>query len=186
MSPIEIFGIFNLVEAFWIVIPAYAANGLAPFAKFTSRTPIDKGKTWRDGRPIFGAGKTWEGSIIGVVMAVFIASFMGLAFYFLPWDLSPIPLDIAPMGPVLGFMLGLGAITGDIAKSFFKRRIGFQRGRSFPVVDQLDFILGAFLFASVVAPVKISWVILLAIVTPLFHLSANYMAYLAGVKKEPW
>ncbi len=186
MSPIEIFGIFNLVEAFWIVIPAYAANGLAPLAKFTSRHPVDGGKTWKDGRPIFGAGKTWEGSLIGIVVAVFVSSLMGLAFYFLPWDLSPIPIQVAAMGPVLGFMLGLGAITGDIVKSFFKRRFGFERGKSFPVVDQLDFILGAFLFASLVTPIKISWVILLAIVTPLFHLSANYMAYLLGVKKEPW
>lgn len=182
----EIFGIFNVVEAFWIIIPAYAANGLAPLAKFTARHPIDRGKNYRDGRPIFGAGKTWEGCIIGIVTAIFIASFMGLAFYFLPWDLSPIELQVAKMGPLLGFMLGLGAITADIVKSFFKRRFGFERGRSLPIVDQLDFILGAFLFASLVIPVKISWVILLAIVTPLFHLSANYMAYLLGVKKEPW
>ena len=186
MALIEIFGIFNLVEAFWIVIPVYAANGLAPLAKFTSRHPIDGGKNWKDRRPILGAGKTWEGSIIGIVMAVFISSFMGLAFYFLPWDLSPVDLQVAKMRPLLGFMLGLGAITGDIAKSFFKRRLGFERGRSLPIVDQLDFILGAFLFASLVVPIKITWVILLAIVTPLFHLSANYMAYLLGVKKEPW
>ena len=87
---------------------------------------------------------------------------------------------------MLGFVVGFGAILADIVKSFFKRRFGFERGKSFPIVDQLDFILGAFLFASLVVPVKISWLILLAIVTPLFHLSANYMAYLIGVKKEPW
>ena len=186
MALMEIFGIFNLVEAFWFIIPAYAANGLAPLSKFTRRTTIDKGKNWRDGRRIFGDGKTLEGSIIGILMSVFIAGFMGLAFFFLPWDLSPIPMQIAPMGPLLGFMIGLGAITGDIVKSFFKRRLGFERGRSMPIVDQLDFILFSFLFAALVVPVKISWLIMLAIVTPLFHLSANYMAYLLGVKKEPW
>ncbi len=186
MALIDIFGIFNAVEAFWIIIPAYAANGLAPLAKFTQKHPLDGGRKLKDGRPIFGNGKSWEGSIIGIAMAVLISSLMGLAFYLLPWDLSPIPLDVAAMGPVLGFMLGLGAISGDVVKSFFKRRLGFERGRSVPIVDQLDFILGALLLASLVVPIKISWVILLAIVTPLFHLSANYMAYLLGVKKEPW
>ena len=186
MALIDIFGIFNLVEAFWIVIPAYSANGLAPLAKFSGKHPVDFGKRLKDGRPVFGSGKTWEGSIIGVVMGMLIGSIMGLAFYFLPWGLSPVPLSIAPMGPVLGFMLGFGAISGDIFKSFIKRRIGFERGRTLPIVDQLDFILGSLLFASLVVPIKINWVILLVVVTPLFHLSANYMAYLLGVKKEPW
>lgn len=182
---IEIFGIFNVVEAFWFVIPAYAANGLAPLAKFTSRTPIDGGKLWR-GKRIFGDGKTWEGSIIGITVAIFISSMMGLAFYFLPWNLSPTRLQIAPMGPLTGFMIGLGAISGDIFKSFFKRRLGFQRGRSMPIVDQLDFIIFSFLFASIVVPLKITWLIMLVVVTPLFHLSANYMGFLMGIKKEPW
>ena len=185
MALMEVFGIFNVVEAFWFVIPAYAANGLAPLSKFTSRHPIDGNRKWR-GKRIFGDGKTIEGSIIGIVMSVFIASMMGLIFYFLPWDLSPISLQMAPMGPLLGLMIGVGAIAGDMAKSFFKRRIGFERGRSMPIVDQLDFIIGAFLLAALVAPVKITWLIMLAVVTPLFHLAANYMAYLLGVKKEPY
>jgi len=183
---IEIFGIFNVVEAFWFIIPAYAANGLAPLSKFTKRAPIDKGKNWKDGKRIFGDGKTWEGSIIGIMMAVFIASVMGFVFYFLPWDLSPIPMQIAPMGPLTGFMIGLGSISGDIFKSFFKRRFGFERGRSLPIVDQLDFIIFSFLFAALVVPVKITWLIMLAVVTPLFHLSANYIGYLLKLKNEPY
>ncbi len=186
MSLMEIFGIFNVIEAFWIIIPAYAANGLAPLAKFTARHPLDGGKKLSDGRPVFGNGKTWEGSILGILIGTLIGSFMGFAYFFLPWDLSPIPLQTAKMGIVLGLMLSAGAIVGDLCGSFIKRRIGLERGRPFPVLDQLDFILGAFIFASFVTPIKINWIILIAIATPLLHLSANYMAYLLGVKKEPW
>ena len=42
----------------------------------------------------------------------------------------------------IGFMIATGAVSGDIIKSFFKRRVGFKRGAAVPFVDQLDFILG--------------------------------------------
>ena len=37
----------------------------------------------------------------------------------------------------------VGALSGDIVKSFFKRRLGFDRGAMLPIADQLDFVAGA-------------------------------------------
>ena len=51
----EIFNIFILVEAFWLVLPAYAANGLVPL--FKGKHPIDGGRRLVKNR-IFGDGKT--------------------------------------------------------------------------------------------------------------------------------
>ena len=39
--------------------------------------------------------------------------------------------------------LACGSLFGDMFKSFFKRRMGMKRGASFPLVDQLDFVVGS-------------------------------------------
>ncbi len=181
---VEIFGLYNLVEAVWLILPAYAANGLAPLAR--GKHYLDGGRNFRDGKRIFGNGKTWEGSILGVVCAVLVSSIMQFVYPLLPWGTSGVPLTLIQMGPLAGALLGLGAIIGDLVGSFLKRRLGLPRGHPVPVLDQLDFIVGSFVFVSVVFPTNFSWLILLVIVTPFFHLSANYMAFLLGVKKEPY
>lgn len=185
-----VFDIFTFVEGLWILLPAYAANGLAPLVKFKKNLhPIDSNKKL-GGKPLFGPGKSWEGLLVGVTVAVIIALVQQLAYPFLPWHLSEdihgVALYIAPMSSALGFLLGLGAMTGDLVKSFFKRRLGLDRGRPAPVIDQDDFVLGGFLFASLLVPIRFSWVILYLIITPIFHWIACFIGYKLGVKKEPW
>src|SRR5665648_441958 len=52
---------------------------------------------------------------------------------------------------VAAFVLAVGTLFGDMAASFLKRRINIERGAQFPVVDQLDFVAGAWIFAYVFA-----------------------------------
>ncbi|MFQ5647687.1 MAG: CDP-2,3-bis-(O-geranylgeranyl)-sn-glycerol synthase [Candidatus Aenigmatarchaeota archaeon] len=180
------FDVYTLVEAIWIIIPAYAANGLAPLAgKLGKRHPIDGGREFSGGR-LFGNGKSWEGLLLGTVVGVVIALVEMWAHPFLPWDLSPVALTIAPMGPVLGLLLGLGSMVGDLGGSFIKRRFRIPRGRPAPLLDQEDFLIGALLFASILVAVKIEWVVLLVIITPILHWVASACGYLLKVKKEPW
>ena len=185
-----VFDIFTLVEGFWILIPAWAANGFAPLAKFTpGRHHIDGGRTFR-GKPLLGAGKTWEGLLVGVVAAILVALFEQSMFPFLPWELSEqvhgVTLNIVPMSALLGFLLGLGSMAGDITASFLKRQIGLARGRAAPILDQDDFIIGALLFASLLVAVEISWAILYLILTPAAHWIASFCGYKLKIKNEPW
>ena len=94
------------------------------------------------------------------------------------------------MIPII-FSLCFGALMGDIIESFFKRRIGKKRGEDWIPFDQLDFILGvlffSFLMAGFLQIAGISdgnwflesfsvWHILtLLILTPFFHLFANFV-----------
>jgi CDP-2,3-bis-(O-geranylgeranyl)-sn-glycerol synthase len=185
-----VFDIFTLVEGFWVIIPAYAANGLAPLIKYRKNLhPIDFNRSFR-GNPLFGKGKTWEGFFLGVSFAVAFSLLEQAAFPYLPWRLSEeihgVTLNIVPMSPVLGFFLGLGAMGGDLAGSFIKRRLGLSRGMPAPVLDQDDFVAGAFLMASMLVTIEAGWVALYLIVTPLAHLLANFIGYRLGIKKEPW
>lgn len=179
----DAFTIYVLVEAVWLVLPAYAANGLAPLAR--GKRMVDGGrKLW--GQPIFGTGKTWEGLLLGTCMGGVIGLVQQLAYPYLPWSASPVLLQLAPMTWLLGLFLGLGAMLGDMAGAFVKRRLQMPRGQSAPIMDQLDFIAGSLVLASLLAPIRLEWVILLAVMTPFLHLTANIIAYMVKLKKEPW
>ncbi len=181
-----VFDIYTLVEAIWIILPAYAANGLTPIiGRFVKTHPIDGGRMYR-GNPLFGKGKSWEGLLFGSFVGIVIALVEMWAYPFLPWELSPVGLTIVSMGPVLGFLLGFGALIGDVVGSFIKRRLNLKRGRPAPVLDQNDFVLGSLGFAALAVMVKWQWVVLLVIITPVFHFIANIIAYFLKVKKEPW
>jgi CDP-2,3-bis-(O-geranylgeranyl)-sn-glycerol synthase len=180
-----------IIQALWIVIPAYIANGCALVVG--GGTPIDFGKNWRDGRRILGNGKTWRGLISGAflgmtggfgitVAAIFIAdsefAYLGLN------DFGRFPLMI----PIIASIC-FGALLGDILESFFKRRYGKKRGENWIPFDQLDFILGVLFFSFIMSSLlqitgitNYNWftesftlwhILTLLIVTPFFHILAN-------------
>lgn len=181
-----VFDIYTLVEVTWILLPIYAANGLTPvIARFVKTHPIDGGRMLGKNR-LLGDGKSWEGFLFGTFMGIVIATVEMLAFPYLPWDLSPVSLNIIAMTPLVGFLLGFGAMAGDVVASFFKRRMGRPRGSPVPLLDQLDFLAGALIMLSLVVVVEWDWVILGTIITLVFHVLANLIAYKIGVKKTPW
>jgi CDP-diglyceride synthetase len=99
---------------------------------------------------------------------------------------------IFPFFLVTLFCLSAGAMLGDLLGSFIKRRVGLKRGAPFPLVDQLDFVAGAwlllFLFAREWFTESFSLAIILAviIITPLLHLLTNYIGFKIGKKQVPW
>jgi CDP-2,3-bis-(O-geranylgeranyl)-sn-glycerol synthase len=179
-----VFTLWNLIESIWIILPAFAANGLATLPK--GKRPIDGDRKFIDGKPILGKGKTWEGLITGVFVSTIIGMVQFFAKPYLPFDQAPIILDIAPMTPYLGFLLGLGAMLGDIAGSFIKRRLNLARGAPAPILDQDDFVVGALLFASLLVTIKFEWFMLLMVITPVIHLTANFIAFRLKIKSTPW
>src|SRR3990172_3678143 len=154
-----------IVQAILFILPAYFANSFpVVFGKiFKGKFPIDAGKKWK-GQPLLGTGKTWPGFLGGLLIGSFVGGLQGAL--------------------VAGFLLSLGALTGDLVKSFFKRRMKIQRGKSWPLIDQWDFLIGALLFVSLVVRPSLETVVILLIITPLIHLGANTVAYLLKLKKE--
>lgn len=179
--------------SFWYILPAYVANGFAVFSKVVrNRHPIDGGRLFRDGRPVLGPGKSWEGFIIGVVSGVCVGCLQCLAAPFLldiieqhlimPLELYPIVL----VSILQGFFVALGALIGDLLGSFTKRRLNISRGRSAPILDQLDFLVVALFLGMLVNPLPLFFIVFLLLVTPLIHFLANIIGYLLKLKQEPW
>jgi hypothetical protein len=80
--------------------------------------PVDGGRVWRDGRPVFGRSKTWRGVAAALV-------------------LTPAAAWILGCGWRLGLTIALAAMAGDLLASFIKRRLGLASSASVPVFDQL-------------------------------------------------
>lgn len=182
-----------LLLGFWYIFPSYVANGFAVFSRFVrSNHPIDKGRLLRDGQPIFGPGKSWEGFFIGFISGVLfgIAQLLTAPFLLqiieqylvLPPELYPIVLLSFP----LVIFIALGALIGDLIGSFFKRRLKISRGKPAPFIDQLDFLVVSLLIGAIVYPLPLIHILFLLVVTPLIHLLANVIGYLLGLKQVPW
>jgi CDP-2,3-bis-(O-geranylgeranyl)-sn-glycerol synthase len=172
--------------AFWTMLPAYIPNNAAVLAG--GGAPIDGGRTV-NGRRLLGDGKTWRGTAVGTVAGVVLA----LALNRLTPAVTTatgITLPTFPLPAAIG--LGFGAMLGDISASFLKRRTGRERGAAFPGVDQLDFVAGALACAAlldfgwVTATFTLPVVAVVLVLTPVLHVVTNGVAYLLGLKDEPY
>jgi CDP-diglyceride synthetase len=80
----------------------------------------------------------------------------------------------------------IGALIGDLIAAFFKRRLNLAPGALFPIVDQIDFVVGAIVFALPLGIVSWQLAIATLLITPPIHLFTNFLAYKAKLKKNPW
>ena len=175
-----------VVTAVWAMLPAYVPNNAAVLAG--GGKPIDGGRKLGD-RRILGDGKTRRGTVVGT------AAGLGLAL--LLSAIAPTVSDLVgtqlPTFPIVaGLGLAFGAMLGDIAASFLKRRTGRERGAAFPGLDQLDFVVGALACVWVLAPAwteatfTLPVLLVVLVLTPLLHILTNVGAYAVGLKDEPW
>lgn len=160
-------------QMLYLMIPAYCANMTPPFVRF-----------WRGwNRPIserwLGSHKTVVGAVSGVVVAVVVAFIQSR----IHWSGSVVSDE---RWPLIGLLLGVGAIGGDIVKSFVKRRRGVAPGGRWIPFDQLDFVIGALLL---VAPLlDLSWrdVALVGTISFVADIAVNQMSYRLGIRETAW
>ncbi len=132
---------------------------------------------------MLGDGKTYEGLSRGCTTGFLCGIFQHLY----NGSFGSFPLCIVVLAA-----LTLGAMFGDLAGSFVKRRLSLRRGTPLPVVDQLDFVGGAWLLLLLLAP---DWffsnfstevMIVVILITPLLHLLTNFAGFKLGLKDVPW
>jgi CDP-2,3-bis-(O-geranylgeranyl)-sn-glycerol synthase len=166
-----------IVEALLFIFPAYCANGAPVLAGGGTR--IDFGKNFYDDKRIFGNNKTFRGFFFGLAIGIMVGLIECWLFGF--------PVLFSVLTP-------LGALLGDLTGAFLKRRLGIAPGGLLPIVDQVDFVVGAVLFSLPLAligwqvGVTAFWQVALTVllITPPIHLFTNFLAYKMKLKKNPW
>jgi CDP-2,3-bis-(O-geranylgeranyl)-sn-glycerol synthase len=158
-----------IVESLKLIFPAYCANA-APVL-VGGGLPMDFGKNFVDDRRVFGKNKTFRGFFFGLSIGILV----GLVEVFL-FSYPPLFILLPPSG----------ALLGDLAGAFLKRRLDIPPGGLLPIVDQVDFVGGAILFSLPLGIVSLELAVAMLIITPPIHLLTNYAAYKLKLKSNPW
>ncbi len=161
-----------IVNALKFIFPAYCANATPVLAGGGTR--MDFGKNFYDGKRILGNNKTFRGFFFGWGVGFGVGLVEGLVFGFQNYSV------------LFSLLIPLGALMGDLAGAFIKRRIGIAPGGLLPVVDQVDFVVGAIVFSLPLAIVSWELAVAVLLITPPIHLFTNYLAYKMKLKRHPW
>lgn len=139
---------------------------------------------WRGwNRPIsadlLGHHKTVVGFGLGVAAAVAVAFTQSRT----SWVTA-----FSPSGEWLEMSLaqGIGAMSGDAIKSYFKRRSGIAPGERWIPADQLDLAVGALLLTAWLVPLRWVDVGVIVVITFFDDIVVNKAAYQFGIRDSPW
>lgn len=165
--------LLHVLDLVYFMAPAYVANMAAPLVRYW--------KGWN--RPIWSRGlgdhKTVLGFAVGLLAALattFVQHVVGREPRFVEYE----------RWAGLGLAFGLGAMGGDSAKSFFKRRLGIPPGQPWIPFDQLDFALGALILVAPQATLGLADVAILLGVSFGGHVTVNHAAYWLGIRDVKW
>ncbi len=171
------------LQALYFFLPAYVAN-MAPVFAHALKLPL--------GYPVatqyFGDHKTVRGIISGVVAAIAVVAMQKVLFtsgHPLFQELSLLTYSAISV-LLYGLAFGLGALLGDLVKSFFKRRLQREPGSPWVPFDQLDFVIGALVFVYPLYPLQMRFILILLVTTPVLHFAANVLGYLLSLKRVWW
>lgn len=170
--------VVSIGYALWFMFPAYCANAVPVI--MGGGYSLDGGRVFLDRKPIFGSHKTIRGFLSGLFVGTMVGILQTILFNTFLFEYS-IQLQY---NVLLGFMLSLGALVGDLLESFIKRRLDLPPGSSLPVADQLDFVVGALLFSVPVSPPPILSVIIIIVITIPIHFLTNVFAAFLNLKRS--
>jgi hypothetical protein len=161
----------NMALIFRTLVLLAVANGTPVMVKrvFGARADhaIDCGVRLADGRFMFGPSKTVRGVISSVIATALIAAAVGLTVY-------------------AGVVIALGAMGGDLASSFVKRRLSLEPSSKATGLDQIPEALLPCLLLSAILPLTAGDI---AVIVLLFfggEVILSELLFRAGVRDRPY
>ncbi|MBP6914162.1 CDP-archaeol synthase [Candidatus Parcubacteria bacterium] len=185
--------LYYLLSCMYFFGAAYLGNASPPLAyRFnilkSLGKPIDGGKTLNN-KPILGDHKTWRGAVSEIIVCTTLMpllikthEFLGLEHYqaigFYAFDQIN--------GFFLGFLLSLGIIFGDLSFAFIKRRLNLKPGAMFVPFDQINYVIGAFIFTQPLLQFELKFWLSLCVLTFFIHIFFNRTGYNLGLHNAKW
>jgi len=146
------------------------------------------------GKPIneklFGKNKTWRGFYSAYILALLVLAVQSYIAHNSASSALIIKYSLLDYNQIniflYAFLFGIGALSGDLFKSFVKRRHKINPGEPWPIFDQLDFLIFALIFLAPFYLIQWQHFLVLIISTLILHFLANITAYFLGLKKVWW
>jgi CDP-2,3-bis-(O-geranylgeranyl)-sn-glycerol synthase len=145
------------------------------------KRPLDGGLTWR-GRRLLGDNKTWRGALVmtcGPVLATVV-------LHRFAWYRRRLPVEADPV--LLGALLGVSTVAGELPNSFLKRRLGIapgaQRNAVLTVFDQADFVLTAAVLLRPVYRMSARETAEVFAIVAAVHVPINLIGHVLGVRSS--
>lgn len=163
------------LQIIWIFLPSAFAN-MAPviFRKCNFlNIPISK--------KLCGDHKTYRGFFFGVLLSIIVA--------FLQSKMSALTkhiemLDYQSINIVIfGLLMGIGALLADLLKSFLKRKFKIRPGKSLPILDQIDWVIGSIIVLNLYINLKIDFILYSIIILGTLHFFTNIISYRLKIRK---
>lgn len=158
LIPFELFAMLVLANGAPVVV--------AKLLKGHWALSVDGGRTWRDGRPVFGHSKTWRGLAAGSLSCALFSLAAGLGFLF-------------------GAAFGLLALIGDLISSFVKRRLGRPSSSRALGLDQIPEALLPMLLAFFWLPLGLLDGLLIVALFTLSNIYFSPILYRVGIRRHP-
>jgi CDP-2,3-bis-(O-geranylgeranyl)-sn-glycerol synthase len=184
--------IVEFLVFFWkcayLMLPAGLSNMVPVFFRRINflNYRVDFGKSWR-GRPLFGTNKTLRGLFFGTLSSILLVGLQTLLYLNYGYFRSISFIDYSQHSFILiGFLLGFGALFGDLVESFFKRRFRIKPGKRWFPWDQLDFLIGSLIFLSFTYIPSWQALVLIIIAGPILHVTFKHLGYYLRINKEKW
>jgi CDP-2,3-bis-(O-geranylgeranyl)-sn-glycerol synthase len=165
-----------VISALYFFLPAYLANMFPSLAK---NLPFLNYPVWENK---LGKNKTWRGVVIATLIGGLVFWLQKIAYIqgFTSWAV----IDYSGFSLLFGFLMGFGAIFGDLVESYYKRKIGIAPGKPWIPFDQLDFVIGALALSFFVYVPKANIILILLLASPLLHILTNRIGYWLKLQKN--
>jgi len=128
---------------------------------------IDSGMRLADGRLLFGPSKTIRGIVSSVMATALAAVAVGLTLY-------------------IGVVIALGAMVGDLASSFIKRRLGLEPSSKATGLDQIPEALLPCLLLSTIVPLTAGEIAVIVLIFFGGEIIFSELLFRAGVRDRPY
>lgn len=147
------------------------ANGTPVIAKKLlgnhGNTPVDLGRVLRDGNALFGSSKTYRGIVTSILVTALVTPLLN------------IPL-------VVGVVIAVNAMLGDMFSSFIKRRLGMPPSSMALGLDQIPESLLPLVVCRYWIP--LSWMQIFVMVSAFFvlELILSRLLYALHIRNRPY